>query len=58
MSQAPAEILADAIEAHLEAKYHGGQVTDPLDAHLYDTAVWFRTWQDHARDPDAPILDV
>lgn len=52
-----AEILCDAIEAHRDAKYRGGQVTDSFDAHLYDVAVWFRTWQDHAPDPNAPIPD-
>jgi hypothetical protein len=58
MSESPAQILADAIEAHRDTKYGGGLVTDPLDLELYNTAVWFRTWQDHALDPDAPIIDV
>jgi len=58
MPETPAELLAEAIEAHRDAKYNGGQVTDPLDSTLYDAAVWFRVWQDHAADPNAPILDV
>ena len=56
MPKTPAELLAEAIEAHRDSKYNGGQVTDPLDSTLYDAAVWFRVWQDHAADPNAPIL--
>lgn len=53
-----AEILAAAIEAHRDAKYTGGTVTDQFDSDLYDVAVWWRTWQDHALDPNAPIPDA
>lgn len=53
-----AEILCDAIETHRDDRYHGGLVTDLDDSRLYDVAVWFRTWQDHALDPDAPIIDA
>lgn len=58
MPQTPAELLCEAIEAHRDAKYAGAIVRDSFDSELYDAAVWFRTWQDHALDPDAPILDA
>lgn len=53
----PAERLATAIERHRDRKWDGRIVTEPLDSELYSAAVWFRSWQDHAADPDAPILD-
>jgi hypothetical protein len=54
---ATAEKLCDAIEHHLEQRWHDRKVTEPLDMELYNAAVWYRGWQDHALDPDAPILD-
>ena len=57
MTRTPAELLTEAIETHRNQKYHGGTITDPLDITLYTTAVWWRTWQDHQQDPDAPIPD-
>ena len=58
MGISPAEILCLAIEQHRDRKYDGRIVTETLDFELYQAVVWFRTWQDHAKDADAPILDT
>jgi hypothetical protein len=51
----PAVLLCARIEAHRDIRYHGGVVTDPLDAELYSVATWFRPWQEHSVRPDAPF---
>lgn len=53
--QYAADLLADAIEAHLEAKYGGGQSVGHSDAELYGVLAWWQTWKDHCGDPYGPL---
>lgn len=57
MTTTAAKILAEAIEQHRDRKYSGAVVGEPLDSELYGAVTWYRTYEDHATDPDGPIPD-
>jgi hypothetical protein len=51
-----ARVLADAIEQHRDARYHGGVVISPVDRDLYAALVWWQTTESQdGSDVETPV---
>jgi hypothetical protein len=53
-SDTPLELAVAAIERHRDVKYHGTEVTDENDGHLYEVALWVRDHQEEIDSKEEP----